>query len=480
MSQVIFAPAPSDEPTIDLDNVQGDVIYGLTKSYEHFSFFTIVKADEFKQKLPQVLADITTSRQVLDARKTIIDIKATSPDEEHHVKFLNIAFSQKGLNALGLTGDSNNLKDRHFAEGQQQDASSLGDPTTDSHVPKLWKNEFLGAHGEIHGVLLGAGNTYENAATAVNDALEKLKPSANQVYRREGKTRPGELRKHEHFGWRDGISNPFIKGAPMPSNHPTGSGKVDPGVIVVGHKGDEIQRPKWAFEGSFMVFRELKQMVPEFHQFLKDNPVPEIPDRDKGSELQGARFFGRFKNGIPIQKTLDSSDTSWLNHTKINDFRYPDGTGDAGQDPCPYSAHIRKTYPRNDIPENAQEETRINRKGIAYGPEVGEEQPGDPEKNERGLAFVCYQSVIGSGFRRHQTDWANNTKFLAQEKKMQTIGFDPIIGQAGGKERTTQYTQSGSSIRLPQDFVIARGGEYLFTPSIKALRSVFVGKPFPE
>lgn len=85
------------------------------------------------------------------------------------------------------------------------------------------------------------------------------------------------------------------------------------GVILVGNTGDNYppsagggprDRPGWAKNGSFMVFRELDQLVPEFHKFLWNNPVQlEIPGwsparlRRKGAELRGAQFVGRWPNG---------------------------------------------------------------------------------------------------------------------------------------------------------------------------------------
>lgn len=35
-------------------------------------------------------------------------------------------------------------------------------------------------------------------------------------------------------------------------------------MIFCGHDGDPMGQPKWAKDGSFMVIRDLQQMVPEF------------------------------------------------------------------------------------------------------------------------------------------------------------------------------------------------------------------------
>ncbi|QRV92073.1 Dye-decolorizing peroxidase msp1 [Ceratobasidium sp. AG-Ba] len=484
MSQTSFTQPTPGEPPVDLTNVQGDVIYGLPKTFEHFFFFTIVKPDTFKENLSSL--QFTTSDDIVKAREAILGLKAKTPGERLQLKLLNVAFSQKGLDALGIEGD---LNDEAFTKGQLQDALALGDAPAmhgDPNKPN-WKPAYF---ERIDGVFLAAGDCFTRTVEVLNDALNKLQGSVKEVYRLNGNTRPGDQRKNEHFGWLDGVSNPLIRGVPRPPNVPEGQGKVDPGVILLGQTGDYQKhtknprlRPKWAFEGSIMVFRELQQLVPEFDYFLEKNPYPVPLPPGIGKEVQGSRFMGRWKNGVPIELSPTSDDPRYLALDKINNFDFPQAPGDAGQEACPYSSHIRKMRPRSDIPVAEQEATRINRKGITYGPEVQpDEQSERTTMYERGLAFVCYQSNMSeNGFRLLQMGWANNTHFLKAEKHM-TIGYDPIIGQGNGlqRERNTAYRQDGSSIVLPADWVVPRGGEYFFTPSIKALKSVFAGKPYPE
>lgn len=37
--------------------------------------------------------------------------------------------------------------------------------------------------------------------------------------------------------------------------------------ILIGHEGDNTKSPKWANDGSFLVFREIEQKVPEFNKY---------------------------------------------------------------------------------------------------------------------------------------------------------------------------------------------------------------------
>ena len=91
-----------------------------------------------------------------------------------------------------------------------------------------------------------------------------------------------------------------------------------------------------------------------------------------------------------------------------NDFDYnlknpPDQTD---QTRCPFSAHVRKTFPRFDldkiqIPGDllVTDSRRIFRQGLPYGPEVTPpERHTKTTQKERGLAFVAYQSDLSKGF----------------------------------------------------------------------------------
>ena len=93
----------------------------------------------------------------------------------------------------------------------------------------------------------------------------------------------------------DGISQPAIRGVDA-TNRP-GQEFIRQGIMLLGREGDDVTRPPWALDGSFLAFRWLFQLVPEFHTFLKRNPIPGL-EPDLGSELLGARFVGRWMSGM--------------------------------------------------------------------------------------------------------------------------------------------------------------------------------------
>jgi len=458
-------------PALDLNNIQGDILEGLAKTVESFVFFVITNPTKFRQALKAIIPLITTTTQALADQKAIEDHKKKGGIGLLTLVGTNISFSQTGLHALGINDD---LKDPLFTAGQLADASNnfanngLSDPgvVTGTTTNPAWDPNFKQA---IHGCILITGDSLLTlrARSILLDTI--LIGSVNKLFTIDGAVRPGAERGHEHFGFRDGVSNPPVTGFRAPN---TGEDPTPPGVILLGESGDAISgRPAWATDSSFLVFRKLRQFVPEFNQFLTQNPINGLPPA-QGSELLGARLVGRWKSGAPIDRdpTQDSpSDAADPN--KINDFDYSD---DPAQVRCPFTAHLRKMNPRaGAVPGLANvRPRRIIRQGIAYGPEVDvHEKNSSVTLHDRGLLFTSYQSNIALGFHFLQRSWANNPNFPNTGN-----GFDPIIGQDINDPRSTTGTDPQNvtaSLALPTAFVVPLGGEYFLSPSISALKTTF-------
>ncbi|KIK63491.1 hypothetical protein GYMLUDRAFT_241961 [Collybiopsis luxurians FD-317 M1] len=461
------AASASASVGLNLTNIQGDILIGMKKNKELFVFFSIVNPKSFKSQLKaNILPLITSTTQVLAV--------STQPNT-----LVNIAFSQRGLTALGIT---DNLGDSLFANGQFSDAGNLGDTTSN------WVSAFAGTN--IHGVLLLASDTIANINSTLSQLQNTLNGSISEVYSIQGQARPGNEQGHEHFGFMDGISNPAVSGfsTPLP-----GQAVVAPGIILAGEQGDGTSRPSWATDGSFLAFRQLKQRVPEFNKFLLDNALSE-PNLTvaQNAELLGARMMGRWKSGAPIDLTPLADDPVLAADPQRNNnfnFTHPGFNLNTDQSHCPFSAHIRKTNPRADL--GGSFPNHIIRAGIPYGPEVTTAEAAsntsstDPSQ-ERGLAFVAYQSSISTGFAFLQKTWANSASIslLFNDFILTTAppffrnysgGQDPIIGVAGNDGPRSvgglDPLNSSKDITLTQDFVVSRGGEYFFSPSLSAIQN---------
>jgi len=376
-----------------------------------------------------------------------------------------------GVDDTALTGDLN------FQIGQKKDAQSLGDKGTGTgptFVPD-WEPAFL---QDIHGAILVFGESHNSVNKALAQAKQAFgvstsKASIKEVTTIRGDVRPGKESGHEHFGFLDGISNPAIIG--FDKNPNPGPLPIPAGVIVMGHAGDPVtNRAPWAVDGSFLAFRYLAQTVPEFNNFLTNNPLP-VPGFTpaEGSELLGARLVGRWKSGAPIDLTPFQDDPALAaDPQRNNNFHFSAETN--FQKICPFAAHIRKTNPRADLegltPPISIQAQRIMRRGIQFGPEVTEQETSEGRTlNERGLLFACYQASIAKGFAFIQEKWANNPNFPFGETTPNAPGLDPIIGQGNRQLSGTDPNNPATVLPVPT-WVIPRGGEYFFSPSLKALK----------
>ena len=110
--------------------------------------------------------------------------------------------------------------------------------------------------------------------------------------------------------------------------------------------------------------------------------------------------------GAPLDIAPFQDDRSLAkDDTEVNNFHYEDNDADTTNphSRCPFSAHIRKTNPRSDLPAQVMAAERVLRRGIPYGPEVDpSETTAKTSSHDRGLLFVCYQSHLANGFELMQ------------------------------------------------------------------------------
>ncbi|KJA16590.1 hypothetical protein HYPSUDRAFT_147511 [Hypholoma sublateritium FD-334 SS-4] len=482
--------------TLDFNNIQGDILGGLPKRTETFFLFEIINATKFRKDLNKLIPLVKTVAGVLKDRKDIEDHRKKRLPGLLRLTGVNISFSHLGFIKLGI--DDSSLRppvDPHagvldpFELGQKIDAViNLGDPTKHNGDPD-WDESFL--RGHIHGVIVITGDSH----ASVNKKKSEIEvifgahtPNASlkEITSIRGDVRPGDQAAHEHFGFLDGISNPAVIGFDTVIN--PGPRPVNPGVLVTGHPGDpfEIGRADWAKDGSFLAFRYLFQKAPEFNTFLKKHPISEdgngkVLTPEEGSELLGARMFGRWKSGAPIDITPFKDDPILAADSKRNNNFAFEGER-SSQFKCPFAAHIRKTNPRDDLEvpptgTGSVEANRIMRRGIQFGPELTtHEKAMGITEHGRGVLFACYQSSLVNGFQLQQQTWSNNPKFPPFTGKPNELpGLDPIIGQGSRSMSGLDPLNPEAQLALP-NFVVPRGGEYFFAPSLHGLKGTIAAR----
>jgi Dyp-type peroxidase family len=492
---------PDGEITVDLDEIQGNILAGFNKDHEALLFLTFRDGPGARRWLSELLGDVATMREVLAFNRLFKLIRARRSTEDDtdtiQATWVNVALTYQGLVALGQADAGLASFEDAFRHGMSQRAEQLGDDG--DAAPQHWVGE-LGSQ-EVHGLLIIASDRRDDLHRAIAHQIRRL--SAHRiavVFQQEGATRvdnPG----HEHFGFKDGISQPGLKGVHQPNpNNPEqgdpGQDLVQPGEFVLGYPtqpgpppqpspspypppsqpqpaaGEPSKSgPDWTRNGAYLVFRRLRQDVLAFQQQMGQLAGTEQISED----LMGAKVVGRYKSGAPLEVTKAQAsdpgiaDPSLLDDEHVNAFEYePD---DADGTVVPRAAHIRKAYPRNEAtPAGGEPDTqrhRLLRRGIPFGlsfrhgaPAHSPRGPHPEYPEDRGLLFLCYGRSIENQFELVQQQWVNDPKFPQAGD-----GVDGVLSQ--GDFRLPGERQEHVTL---QRFVTMTGGEYFFSPSITALK----------
>ncbi len=369
---------------------------------------------------------------------------------------LNVAISASGLARLGVRAEVLAGLSIEFREGMAEPsrARALGDVRDSAPANWAWG----GGHGRPAADLLllryarDAGTLHELREEHGAPAGLRLIADLDTV----------DLADREHFGFRDGISQPLVEGL---SKRGPSSRTVRTGEFVLGHPNEYGQVPDvpdLARNGTYLVIRQLEQDVEGFWRFCRE-ACGEGPD-EAGSVELAARMVGRWPDGAALVLSPDRDDPALA---IANDFGY------AAVDPqghrCPLGAHVRRANPRDALGSDAPSRSiatvrrhRILRRGRPYG------EPG----SERGLHFICLNASLSRQFEFVQRSWICNPHFNGLYDDA-----DPLV--APHRPSGGTFTVQASPLRrrytgLPR-FVTVRGGAYFLLPGITALRRVARG-----
>jgi Dyp-type peroxidase family len=217
----------------------------------------------------------------------------------------------------------------------------------------------------------------------------------------------------EHFGFRDGISQPDVLGDQSATGLP-------PGDFIFGHPRVAggappqlaIDSRRITDNGSLLVFRRLAQDVSAFLKFCTDQSQALQPQWPGLRAPQLASLIvGRWPSGAPAHSSV-TTDPGVVNDDPDNSF---DFHGDLTGATCPFGAHIRKVNPRKG-PADVVDVPRLLRRGIPFGPTI-ETAPAA----ERGLLFLTRRFCDFSNGKRPGADIALIT---SRESRFRLIGSD--------------------------------------------------------
>ena len=520
---------PIDTVALELDQIQGNILAGFNKDHQRFLFLRIDDVGRAKTWLKTLIPHVSITTAVKAFND---DFKATRRRNKGEVNmptatWLNVAFTFAGLTKLGAEGTR--AFPVEFQAGMASRKTTIGD--LDRSDPTKWQAPFNDPQS-LHVLVILAADLEEDLKQKTHEVVKDLEHGGmHLLHDQHGEVRP-DLPGHEHFGFKDGVSQPGVKGFTLSVNdHPDpnsghqgvpGQDLLWPGEFVLGYPTqvpttqagfdgpnptpgpNSSNGPAWTKNGSYLVFRKLRQDVAAF----KTNVNSTAASLGIPAEVFGAKIIGRYASGCPIQPTAYEVDVTKLPTLAPNtDDGFPASFDPNAGDPSvvhaemvddnlinnfeygsdllgtwvPRGGHVRKAYPRDEqfllangtvdpasaLNESFTQTRRLLRRGIPFGPPFHSNGtvPAD-DGVDRGLLFLCYQKSIATQFEFVQSAWVNNPNFPQAGD-----GVDPVMAQSASGAIQCPIKGAIKTITVPH-FVVTEGGEYFFQPSISALHTL--------
>jgi len=498
---------------LDLYDIQGNIC----KGYGRFGF---PKARYFFLEFH----DSGFAREFIGKLLPLITTAETWPAEGLAGKprsTTNIAFTYEGLKALGLPQRSLDGFPQEFKMGMKPRAVILGDdgPSAPEHWDPVWQGD------RVHAWVSVNGQAKEFVEQRFSEIESLINQSHGGVSIRPGHRGPdgnllawqdasavyenGKPTPKEHFGYTDGIGNPYFEGCGNNPQRLAGRGKLTKegkwaplatGEFILGHVDEAKEYPLapephlLARNGTYMVYRKLHENVQSFNDYI-DNLAR---DFDGSRDMLMAKLSGRWPdNGAPLTLAANDAEKAELDarmgqlKAKADDgdacaagqlqalqARWIDFTYEQDKDGarCPVGAHIRRANTRASLettkgafnsPSALDDRRRLMRRGLPYGGEHG----AATDESEQGIIFMCLGASLERQFEFVQQQWMNysNDFKLGNDR-------DALIGANNGQLTDKHIVQADPQgdkapffcTHLPR-LVETRGGDYFFIPSITAL-----------
>lgn len=430
---------------LEVDDIQYILLTrapALTGRYEFLSFRNPAAGRAWLAAIYEQVPSVEQARATLDKDK----------------RWISIAFTWNGLRALGVKEESLATFPEEFKQGMVARAQMLGD--TGKNHPDNWIGDL--ASPDLHAIIMlfARDDSERNRCQMEHQKLVAQCEGVEVLSSLDLEGIPPFEYSHDHFGYRDRLSQPVMEGS---GEEPTpGSGApIKPGEFILGYPDEagspaNLPQPEiLSRNGSYMAYRRLQEHVGMFRDFLRENG-----ETAKEQELVAAKLMGRWRSGAPLVLAQEKDDPALgADPQRNNNFNYKEA--DPHGYATPLGSHIRRMNPR-DTAANMNRH-RMIRRGATYGPPLPEDAPDDGA--DRGIAaFIICASLVRQ-FEFAQNVWANDRNFHQLDNER-----DPIIGNQDG---TLEFTIPQRPVRkkivgLPA-FTTLKGGAYFFLPGLKAL-----------
>ena len=439
------ATESSGPPALDLDDIQAMIIRERPEPY--FGTHVLLQVDE-----------PAAGREFLRRLIPHVDSAATTTGEA----WLGAGITYAGLEALGVPEETLQSFPEAFRVGMAARAEQLGD--VGLNAPANW--DFPFGNGQIHIGVSAFSSTPEKWRHTVAIAREQAVgfSGVTIIHTQDFGAQPGSLNP---LGFRDLIGQPAIEGSPV--DPLPGQGEpIKAGEFILGYPGEtgvpyDMPKPDvLGRNGTYVCVRKYQTRVGTFNSFLHANGA--TPEE---RELLAAKMFGRWRSGAPLTLSLEGDDTELgMDERRNNDFDY---SGDPRGLQAPLGCHMRRLNPR-DTKLAILTDVRIHRiirRSTTYGaPYDPSAMSADDDEVPRGLYFIFLSAKAPATLEFLQSEWVNNGNFTGLNDER-----DPIVGlQEDGAVFTIPEVPVRRRVHGIETFNVLRGGEYLFMPSLSALR----------
>lgn len=501
------------EELLEASEIQGNILRGFNTPIVELIGLQIA-GKKARAWIASLADQIDTLSSTHDYRRQ----RTFAPESTADSVQINAALSARGLKSLGVQTDV--VSDGFFQSPMGSLAGSLGDPVV-AGKPVGYR---LGTDwNDTPDLLLLVGGENVDVVAQKSAELIAAAQAADMelCYHEPGAKLPGDV---EHFGFRDGISQPgargllsqkpgdFLTPRLLDPNDPSfelfskpGQQLVWPGQFVFGYSTQlphdpllrgpkSTGRASWMVNGSFLVFRRLAQDVTRFRAFASElaSSMSRAIGKEVSDDYAAALIVGRWPDGTPLlaDQTGPAQSISG-DDMQVNFFAYAGGpdrlsVNDGGTvrtvlaartDPqglvCPMFAHIRKVNPRglatdqDSVPDQTLT-MQMLRRGIPFGPKFTGENAGE----SRGLFFLAYMTSITRQFARLNRLWMNNSG----APELHDEGHDMLVGQSINRDRflSIRDAQGNEIVRQHSmdSWVVPTGGAFLFAPSLSFFRNL--------
>jgi Dyp-type peroxidase family len=429
---------------LELDDIQHFLIsrtHALAARYEFLSF---PNPERGRSWLSGILEKIGSAKAV--------------GAEEKDSRWVTVAFTWQGLQALGIDNASLATFPEEFQRGMAARATVNG--TTGRNAPEHWVGGL--ANSALHAIIiLFARDLAERERCRLEHKRFLQESGVEMISCLDLEALPPYDRPHEHFGYRDRLSEPAVEDSGFEPSPGSGA-PLKAGEFFLGYPDETgllpaLPQPEiLSRNGSYIAYLRLQEHVGAFRDFLCENG--ETPEQQ---ELVAAKLMGRWRSGAPLVLAPENDDPELaIDRQRTNNFDY--GKMDPYGYACPLGSHIRRMNPR-DTAQNIRRR-RMIRRGGTYGPPLPDGAPEDGV--ERGVAAFVGCASLARQFEFAMNVWVNDPEFheLGNER-------DPFFGTHDG---TFDFTIPRRPIKkkitgLPE-FTTMRGGAYFFLPGLRALR----------